>query len=81
MIGIETLSMIGLLKKLVQHAGIHTTLAALKSEASMVTRLRHVVMHANPRAFSRAISATRFATTASNSYILSYDSTQERSQH
>lgn len=27
------------------------------------------------------VSAIRFATTASNSYILNYDSTQERSQH
>lgn len=35
----------------------------------------------NLSAFFRTASATRFATTASNSYILNYDSTQERSQH
>jgi hypothetical protein len=46
----------------------------------MVTRLRYVVMHANLHAFTR-VSATRFATTASNSYILNHDSTQERSQN
>jgi len=53
----------------------------MNSEAFMTTRLRYAVRRANPNVSPRAISAMRFATTASNSYILNYDSTQERSQH
>lgn len=53
----------------------------MNSEAFMTTRLRYAVRRANPNVSPRAISAMRFATTAGNSYILNYDSTQERSQH
>lgn len=78
------------LHRLGQHVRVYAPLAALKSEALMVTRLRYVVMHANllafayvftTRVFVTRISAMCFATTASNSYILNYDSTQERSQN